>query len=109
MQLRAKEKGTMMPGPHGFACDRMRERLFARIVESHKSGGVLVLQGYTPKQREYRTGGPPFVSHLSTAELLRASFAALVILELEQYEDVLTEGTGHNGRSALIGMVARRP
>jgi 2-polyprenyl-3-methyl-5-hydroxy-6-metoxy-1,4-benzoquinol methylase len=91
-----------------FADPALRERLFARIVESLKPGGVLVLQGYTPKQLEYRTGGPPYVSHLYTPELLRAAFAALEIVELEQYEDVLSEGTGHSGRSALIGMVARR-
>jgi len=91
-----------------FADPALRERLFARIVESLKPGGVLVLQGYTPKQLEYRTGGPPFVSHLYTRELLRTAFDALDIVELEEYEDVLTEGTGHNGRSALIGMVARR-
>lgn len=91
-----------------FADPALRERLFARIVESLKPGGLLVLQGYTPKQLEYRTGGPPFVSHLYTEELLRASFAALDIVELEEYEDVLAEGTGHSGRSALIGMVARR-
>jgi cyclopropane fatty-acyl-phospholipid synthase-like methyltransferase len=91
-----------------FADPSLRARLFGRIAESLTPGGSLVLQGYTPRQLEYRTGGPPFVSHLYTADLLRASFAALEIVELEEYEDVLREGAGHNGRSALIGMVARR-
>lgn len=92
-----------------FADPAMRERLFANMIGSLKRGGVLVLQGYTPKQLEYKTGGPPFVSHLYTAELLRTAFAALQIVELREYEADLSEGTQHHGRSALIGLVARKP
>jgi hypothetical protein len=87
----------------------MRERLFANIVRSLKPGGTLVLQGYTPKQLEYRTGGPPFVSHLYTEALLREAFAGLDLLELSEYEGELAEGSGHSGHSALIGLIARRP
>jgi SAM-dependent methyltransferase len=92
-----------------FADPAMRARLFANIVRALKSGGVLILQGYTPRQLEYKTGGPPFASHLYTSELLRKAFAALRIDELLEYEADLTEGTQHFGRSALIGMVARKP
>jgi len=92
-----------------FADPLMRERLFANIVRTLKRGGVLVLQGYTPRQLEYKTGGPPFAAHLYTEALLREQFAALRIVELREYEAVLTEGTQHSGRSALIGMVAEKP
>ncbi len=91
-----------------FADPAMRERLFARMALSLVPGGVLVLQGYTPKQLDYRTGGPPLASHLYTPALLRQAFAALDIVELREYEAEVAEGTGHHGRSALIGMVARR-
>ncbi|SPE35735.1 Type 11 methyltransferase [Burkholderiales bacterium] len=91
-----------------FADPAMRERLFANIIKTLKPGGTLVLQGYTPKQLEYRTGGPPLVSHLYTEALLRSAFAALQIVELREYEAEIAEGTGHKGRSALLGMVARR-
>jgi 2-polyprenyl-3-methyl-5-hydroxy-6-metoxy-1,4-benzoquinol methylase len=91
-----------------FADPVQRTRLFAHMTNSLKPGGILVLQGYTPKQLEYRTGGPPFVSHLYTPELLRAAFENLEILALREYEADVAEGTGHRGRSALIGLVARR-
>ena len=42
------------------------------MAASLKTGGSLILQGYTPKQLEYGTGGPPFLSHLYTADMLRA-------------------------------------
>ena len=91
-----------------FADPALRERLFRRIVDSLKPGGTLLLQGYTPKQLEYRTGGPPLLSHLYTEALLREAFAALDIVELREYEADVAEGSGHCGHSALIGLVARR-
>jgi SAM-dependent methyltransferase len=91
-----------------FADPAMRARLFANVVRCLKPGGLLVLQGYTPRQLEYRTGGPPIRSHLYTPALLRRLFAALTIERLESYEDDLAEGSAHRGRSALIGLVARK-
>lgn len=92
-----------------FAHPALRARMFERIVRALRPGGHLVLQGYTPKQLEYRTGGPPQVDHLYTEPLLRAAFAALDIEVLEDYEAEIAEGTGHRGRSALIGLVGRKP
>ena len=91
-----------------FADPQLRVRIFEGIVRCLKPGGTLVLQGYTPKQLDYRTGGPPVASHMYTPELLREAFGAMEILELREYEDELAEGAGHKGHSALIGMVARK-
>ena len=41
--------------------------------------------------------------------ILRHAFADWEIEELVEYEDDLSEGLGHKGRSALIGFVARKP
>jgi SAM-dependent methyltransferase len=91
-----------------FADPALRERLFANMVRALKPGGYLLLQGYTPKQLEYKTGGPGIEEHLYTPELLRAAFDSLQIVELREYEAQLAEGSRHIGPSALIGMVARR-
>jgi SAM-dependent methyltransferase len=92
-----------------FADPALRERIFRGMVQCLKPGGRVVLQGYAVRQLEYRTGGPPIASHLYTPQLLRDSFSDLDILELREYETELAEGTGHKGRSAVIGMVARKP
>ena len=92
-----------------FADPEMRERLFANMVHALKSGGVLILQGYTPKQLEYKTGGPGQLSHLYTADLIREAFTDLCIVELIEYEAELNEGARHAGRSALLGLVATKP
>jgi len=92
-----------------FAEPEQRERLFDGFLTTLKPGGLLVLQGYTPKQIEYKTGGPPRADHMYTAELLRSAFAHMEILHLREHEEVLAEGIKHVGRSALIDLVARRP
>jgi cyclopropane fatty-acyl-phospholipid synthase-like methyltransferase len=92
-----------------FAAPAERRSVFEGMQRTLRPGGVIVLQGYTPKQLEYRTGGPPQADHMYTAPLLREAFAGLEILHLAEHEDVLNEGTKHVGRSALIDLVARKP
>ena len=112
--------GDAVPWPRGvydcvvaifiqFADPAMRRRLFRHMTAVLKPGGVLLLQGYTPRQLEYRTGGPPILSHLYTAAQLRRELTGLDIVSLTEYEDDLSEGPGHSGRSALVGLVGRRP
>ena len=86
-----------------------REKQFAAMKQLTRSGGRVLLHGYTPKQLEFRTGGPSAIENLYTEEILRTAFADWEIEELAEYEDELTEGVGHQGRSAVIGIVARKP
>ena len=92
-----------------FAAPAERQRIFQGFVRALEPGGLLIMQGYTPKQLEYGTGGPRRAENMYTAKLLRESFAMLEILHLAEHEDVVDEGRGHNGMSALIDMEARRP
>ncbi|HTY99448.1 MAG TPA: methyltransferase domain-containing protein [Rhodocyclaceae bacterium] len=90
-------------GPEG------RERQFAAMKRATRPGGRILLHGYTPKQLDYRTGGPSAVENLYTPEILREAFADWEIEELVDYEEDISEGAGHAGRSAVIGLVARKP
>ncbi len=91
-----------------FARPIERERLFARLRQALRPGGRLLLLGYSLQQLRYGTGGPAAPEQLYTEELLREAFADLELLELKAFEEELSEGAGHAGRSALIGLVARR-
>ncbi len=92
-----------------FATPAVRGHLFERIRHSLKPGGLLLLQGYTPRQLEFKTGGPSQVEHLYTRPMLRDAFAGMDILHLQEYDEVIKEGAGHSGMSALIDLVARKP
>lgn len=92
-----------------FVGPEEREIQFARLRQALKPGGLLLLHGYTPKQLEYKTGGPAAVENLYTEDLLRQAFADFRIESLHAYEADVDEGSGHRGRSALIDLIARKP
>ena len=72
-----------------------------------KKGGTLLIHGYTPQQIELATGGPKDVSLMYTKELFEDMFENVEILVNKEYQMQLTEGSGHNGPSALIDFVAQ--
>jgi cyclopropane fatty-acyl-phospholipid synthase-like methyltransferase len=92
-----------------FVGPEARERQFAAMKQLTRPGGRILLHGYTPKQLDYKTGGPSAVENLYTREFLQSAFADWEIEEIVEYEDDIFEGIGHKGRSALIGLVARKP
>ena len=91
-----------------FAGPALRLEMFANIKRCLKPGGLLLLQGYTPRQLEYKTGGPPVAENMYTEALLRESFADMEWLHFAEHDDLIREGAGHHGMSALIDLAARK-
>ncbi|TCV84688.1 class I SAM-dependent methyltransferase [Sulfurirhabdus autotrophica] len=91
-----------------FVSQEDRTKMFQHIKQALKPGGLLILQGYTPKQLEYKTGGPGQVENLYTPKMLQDYFADMEILHLQEHEEFIAEGTKHHGMSALVDMVARK-
>ena len=91
-----------------FADPEMRTRIFNQVLQTLKPGGLFILQGYTPKQLDYKTGGPSLIEHLYTEEMIRELSQGFEILDLQCYEKELSEGARHTGLSALLGMVAKK-
>ena len=91
-----------------FADPAMRSRIFRQVYAALKPGGIFILQGYTPKQLEYKTGGPSLIEHLYTEEMILDLAQDFEILDLCSYEKELSEGARHAGMSALLGLTARK-
>lgn len=92
-----------------FAPPPLRDAIFAGMVRTLRPGGLLLIEGYTPRQLDHGTGGPGILEQLYTEELLREKFASLEIVELAAYEAELSEGSRHKGMSAVVDLVARKP
>lgn len=92
-----------------FVGPEARATLFHALQQTLKPGGCLVIQGYTPKQLEYKTGGPSALENLYTAELLQEAFAGWEFLHLREHESLVAEGLAHQGMSALVDAVIRKP
>jgi len=73
-----------------------------------KPGGLLIVQGYTPKQLEYGTGGPKEVENLYTRDMLLAAFGDFHDVQIVEEERDIREGHAHGGMSAVIGLTARK-
>ncbi|KAB2325626.1 MAG: SAM-dependent methyltransferase [Thiobacillus sp. SCN 64-317] len=86
-----------------------RERIVEGIRRTLKPGGTLILQGYTPKQIEYGTGGPSNPANMYVEADLRRWFGDWTIAHLAEHESHISEGAHHHGMSALIDMVAIKP
>jgi cyclopropane fatty-acyl-phospholipid synthase-like methyltransferase len=91
-----------------FLVPAVRGEFFARIRNALKPGGLLLMQGYTPRQLQYGTGGPKQIEQLYTRALLEAEFAGMSAVEVNEYDCEMREGGGHNGMSAVIDLVARK-
>ncbi len=92
-----------------FAGPVGRKLIFGVIRRTLKPGGLLILQGYTPRQLGYKTGGPPAGENMYTQALLKEAFGDWNTLHLREHDDYIAEGTGHHGQSALIDLVVRKP
>lgn len=82
---------------------------WAGIRHALKPGGLLILQGYTPKQLEYGTGGPKAIENLYTRALLEQTFGDFCDLKIVEEEREMDEGAAHAGMSAVIGLTGRKP
>ncbi len=86
-----------------------RDSVFAGMKSAVEPSGLFLLEGYRPEQVDYGTGGPPRREHMYTREWLERMFSDWRILVLKDYNAVIQEGQAHNGMSALIDLVARKP
>jgi len=91
-----------------FSSPAERAKKWAGMRKALKPGGLLIIQGYTPKQLQYGTGGPKQVENLYTRAMLEAAFGDLRDVTIVEEELEIYEGTSHGGMSAVINLTARR-
>jgi SAM-dependent methyltransferase len=91
-----------------FSAPADRAPKWAGMRRALKPGGLLIIQGYTPKQLEYGTGGPKELDHFYTRGLLETAFAGFHDMRFIEEELEMHEGSAHGGMSAVIGMTARK-
>jgi SAM-dependent methyltransferase len=91
-----------------FSIPEERARKWTGMRAALKPGGLLIVQGYTPKQLDYGTGGPKEYDQLYTRPMLEEAFAGLRDMRFIEEEREIHEGTSHGGMSAVIGLTARK-
>lgn len=86
-----------------------RARMHAMAVRALRSGGIAVVELYSPRQLQHKTGGPPVIEFLVEPERLREEFKGLLVERCEEVEREVIEGSYHTGRAATVQLFGRKP
>lgn len=87
----------------------LRKNVFAAAIAGLKPGGLFILEGYTPKQLELKTGGPPVAELMLSQAILEEELTGLIFLHLQELVRPVHEGKLHHGPGAVVQLLAQRP
>jgi len=91
-----------------FSSPAERAMKWAGMRRALKHGGLLIIQGYSPKQLTYGTGGPKQLENLYTPAMLEDAFRGFRNMKIVEEEREIHEGTSHGGMSAVVNLTARK-
>lgn len=80
----------------------LRKSLCRRVMKALKPDGVFLLEGYTPDQLNYKTGGPPSAEFMTYKSTILEELPHLEFSFIEETTRELYEGKNHFGMSAVV-------
>ena len=86
-----------------------RKILHKKVVNGLKPGGVMILEAYTPKQLNYKTGGPPVEEMTMTLSGLKKELSGVNFDYGKELVREVVEGKFHTGTGAVVQIVATKP
>lgn len=86
----------------------LKDSVFTVVSKYLESGGLLLMEVYTPKQVEFGTGGPPSAGMMYTLGEVESHLSDLDPLILQEKIRDVREGVGHNGKSSVLQLLARK-
>lgn len=87
----------------------VRAHVHRQVISGLQSGGVFVLEAYTPRQLEFKTGGPPTAELTMELAILQEELEGLEFKHAIELERDIQEGLFHRGRSSVVQVVAVKP
>jgi SAM-dependent methyltransferase len=87
----------------------LRKRVHRAAVAGLRQGGAFILEAYTPRQLELKTGGPPTLELMMTLDVLKEELRGLELVEAREIERAVNEGHFHRGPGAVVQVVGIKP
>jgi SAM-dependent methyltransferase len=87
----------------------LRKKIHRQIAPSLRPGGYLILEAYTPANVGRGVGGPPTVESAYSKDILIEDLSDLHVLQIEEKERHMQEGSIHRGQSAVVQLLAQKP
>ncbi|ASA55059.1 class I SAM-dependent methyltransferase [Vibrio gazogenes] len=85
----------------------VRQKLHQSLPISLKTNGVYLVEGYTPEQLRYRTGGPSEADMMLSRQILIQELPTLSPWYIEEREREIHEGVMHRGRSHVVQAIMK--
>lgn len=85
-----------------------------RTLETYlRKDGIIIFEAFSKKHLEYlaindKVGGPKDIESLFSIEEIKADFPNYEIIQLEETEIELNEGSFHNGKGSVIRFVGKK-
>ena len=89
--------------------EALRATVYRACVAGLRPGGHLIVEAYHPRQLQFKTGGPPTADLMVTLPMLQHELAGLEVLLAQEIERTVREGRGHQGHSAVVQFIGRKP
>jgi SAM-dependent methyltransferase len=86
----------------------LRRRVFRDSVAGLRAGGVIIVEAFTPRQLEFKTGGPPTADLMMTLEGLREELDGLRLEIAREVDRDMGDGPCHSGTGAVVQVVGIR-
>lgn len=84
----------------------IRQTNFRKLLSFLKSGGMLIVIGFSKNQLGKSSGGPKDIDMLFSEEQLRNDFGIMKNIRIEKWDMELKEGKYHEGIGSLIQLTA---
>jgi SAM-dependent methyltransferase len=85
--------------------EELREVVHAKVINTLKPGGKVILESYATEQLSYTSGGPKELELLYSLEDIVTDFNSLNYDLLSKEKVILNEGELHKGEAMVIRMV----
>lgn len=86
----------------------IRKAIHQKAITWLKPGGKIIMEAFNPEQLQYRSGGPKNAHMLYTKEMLEDDFNSIKIEFIHTTEVMLDEGAYHQGKAAVIQLLATK-
>ena len=86
----------------------LRRSLYPSVIRGLRSGGVFLMEAYTPAQIGRGTGGPSDPDWMMSIDRLKDEVVGLEWVVAEEKEREVVEGLFHTGAASVVQFIGRR-